>query len=94
MTRKHSTYAPEFKTQAISLVREANRSAIEVAKELNLNINTLYNWLHANKKGSSKKTVDKESESEIKHLKKELAQSNLERDILKKAYAYFAKETL
>ncbi len=45
MTKKKSFYQPEFKTQAISLVREAKRSASEVAKELGINVNTLYNWL-------------------------------------------------
>jgi transposase-like protein len=45
MTRKKSFYTPEFKMQAISLVREANRSASEVAIELGINVNTLYSWL-------------------------------------------------
>jgi len=44
MTKK-SIYSPEFKTQAISLVREARRSGSEVAKDLIINVNTLYSWL-------------------------------------------------
>ena len=44
MTKK-SIYSPEFKTQAISPVRQARLSGSEVAKELGINVNTLYNWL-------------------------------------------------
>jgi transposase len=93
MTKKRKIYTSEFKTQAIALVKEANRSAACVARELGININTLHNWLSLSAK-LSKSPVSKESAEEIKRLKKELAQSNMERDILKKAAAYFAKETL
>lgn len=44
MTKKKSFYSPEFKSQAISLVRDAKRSASEVSRELGINVNTLYNW--------------------------------------------------
>jgi transposase len=94
MTRKKHIYSPEFKTQAISLVREANRPASEVARELGINVNTLYNWLSSAPSTSPKKIANNESDAEIKRLRKALAQAELERDILKKAAAYFAKETL
>ncbi len=45
MTKKRGFYSPEFKSRAISIVREAKRSGSEVAKELGINDNTLYNWL-------------------------------------------------
>jgi len=91
MPRSRSNYTSEFKTQAISLVREANRPAVEVAHELGINVNTLYNWLSP---VTDKPSTADDSALEIKQLKKELAQAQLERDILKKAAAYFAKETL
>ena len=94
MTKKKSFYSPEFKTQAICLVREAKQSASEVAKELGINVNTLYNWLSPVTKKSTKKPSNDDILSENKRLKKELAQAELERDILKKAAAYFAKEIL
>jgi transposase len=94
MTMKKSFYSPEFKTQAISLVREAKRSASEVAKELGINANTLYNWLSPVTEKSTKKPSNDDILSENKRLKKELAQAELERDILKKAAAYFAREIL
>jgi transposase len=93
MTDHKRLYRSEFKTQAISLVRDAKRPAIEVAKELGINKSTLYNWLSLSGASKSSKP-DQASVAEIKRLKKALAQAELERDILKKAAAYFAKETL
>ena len=90
MTRKYGIYSPEFKTQAISLVKEGKRPASEVARDLEINVNTLYTWI-----GSSQKAAGKTPDSlEFRRLKKQLAQVKLERDILKKAAAYFAKDSL
>jgi len=90
MTRKYGIYSPEFKTQAVSLVKEGKRPVTEVARDLEINVNTLYTWL-----GSSQQSSGKTPDSlELKRLKKELSQVKLERDILKKAAAYFAKESL
>jgi transposase len=94
MTRKKNIYSPEFRTQAISLVREAKQPATAVARDLGVNVNTLYNWLGALPKNSTAKAIKSDSLDEIKRLRKALAQAEMERDILKKAAAYFAKETL
>jgi len=94
MTRKKNIYSAEFKTQAISLVKDAKRPAAEVARELGLNTNTLYNWLSSATDSFSKKLSSDNYAAENKRLKKALAQAELERDILKKAAAYFARETL
>lgn len=94
MCRKKTIYSPEFKTQAISLVRDADRPASAVARELGINTNTLYNWLSTGLDKVAKRPTHDDSLAEIKRLKKALAQAELERDILKKAAAYFAKETL
>jgi transposase len=94
MTRKKNIYSPEFRTQAISLVRDAKQPATAVARDLGINVNTLYNWLSALPGKSAKKTINNDPLGEIKRLKKALAQAEMERDILKKAAAYFAKETL
>jgi transposase len=94
MRTKRKLYAKEFKDQAISLVREANRSASSVPKELDINVNTMYNWLGSSSNTGANQSSGKEYALEIKRLKKELAQAEMERDILKKAAAYFAKETL
>jgi transposase len=94
MTKRKAVYTAEFKSQAISLVREAGQSSAKVARDLEINVNTLYNWLSSATGKTKNNSVDDKPAAEIKRLKKELAQAELERDILKKAAAYFARETL
>jgi len=90
MKRKHSVYSAEFKTHAISMVKDGKRPASEVVRDLEIKVNTLYTWL-ASTTGTATKTTD---DSELKQLKKELAQAELERDILKKSAAYFTNNYL
>ena len=54
----------------------------------------MYNWLGSSSNTGSNQSSGKEYALEIKRLKKELAQAEMERDILKKAAAYFAREIL
>jgi len=89
MPKTYTTYTPEFKEHAVSLIRKSKRRVSEVASELGLQKSTLYNWLKQSNPSSGMSF--KESE-EIKRLKKALARAELERDILKKATAYFAKD--
>lgn len=88
-------YPAEFRESAVKLALESNNSIAQTARELGIKQNTLYNWIHLySKKGATNKP-DREVNhpfDEIKRLKKELAQATQERDILKKATAYFAKE--
>ena len=60
MRTKRKLYAKEFKDQAISLVREANRSASSVAKELDINVNTMYNWLGSSSNTGANQSSGKE----------------------------------
>ena len=87
-------YTAEFKAQAVALVVEAGRSALVVARELGINVNTLHSWLKQARDEDSDSNTSEAAIYEIKRLKKELAQAQMERDILKKAAAYFAKEAL
>jgi transposase len=92
-------YSKEFREEAVKLVMEENLSVPEVARRLSLPPSTLTNWLKANKAGKLReigKTYRPltEIELELARTKKELAETRMERDILKKAAAYFAKESL
>jgi transposase len=101
---KNSKYSKEFKDSTIQLVMNSNKSAYQIAQDLDINDKTLYSWLREYKrvhniqtddrrttqKASSKETLEEEN----KRLRKELAIVKQEREILKKAAAYFAKETL
>jgi len=92
-------YTKEFRQEAVKLVMEEKLSLPEAGRRLSLPPSTLANWvkLHkAGKLGDVGKTYRPltEVEMELARTKKELAQVKMERDILKKAAAYFAKESL
>jgi len=93
MTNKRNEYSEEFKQQAIALVTEGGRVAAHVADELGIKKNTLYNWI-ANHNSPAQSQSESQLQRENKKLKKQLKQAELERDILKKAAAYFAKESV
>ena len=95
MSGKKKSYPIEFKESAIKLVIESGKSSTQVAKELGINPNTMHTWGRARSTPKSNINTTREVNyhfDEIKKLKKELAQAVQERDILKKATAYFAKE--
>jgi transposase-like protein len=92
-------YTKEFRQEAVQLVIQEKLSIPEAAKRINLPTNTLNNWLikyKAGKLGEIGKNYRPltDTEMELSRLKKELATVKMERDILKKAAAYFAKESL
>jgi transposase len=91
---KRARYTLEFKQEAIRLV-ETGQSMASVARTLGVVEQTLHNWVKADRQGklagAEKKAVSAE-QMEISRLKAELARVKMERDILGKATAYFAKE--
>jgi transposase len=91
-----STYTVEFKVAAVQHVL-AGKTAAEVARELGVVEQTLHNWMKAYRAGKlsegSGKAVTPE-QMEISRLRAELARTRMEVEILKKAAAYFAKESL
>jgi len=89
-------YTLEFKEEAVRLVTGGQRVA-SVAKTLGLAEQTLHNWVKAASSGGLTGTVAPKvsaEQMEISRLRTELARVKMERDILKKAAAYFAKESL
>ena len=93
-TRKQFT--PEFKREAVQWVESGSRSASELARELGVRRNQLYKWqreFQARGTGVFPGSgARKERMTEIVRLKRERARVTEERDILKKAAAYFAKD--
>jgi transposase len=92
-------YTKEFREEAVKLVTEEKLSLPEAARRLSLAPSTLNYWvkaLKADKLGEIGKTYRPltEIEMELARTKKELVEVKMERDILKKAAAYFAKESL
>ena len=94
-SRKHFT--PEFKREAVQLLESGSRPASEIARELGIARNQLYKWqtelLARGATAFPGPGARKERTTEIVRLKRELARVTEERDILKKAAAYFARES-
>ena len=92
-------YTKEFREEAVKLVTEENISLPEAARRLSLPPSTLATWVKAYKAGTlgevgKTQRLLTEIEMELARAKRELAEVKMERDILKKAAAYFAKESL
>jgi len=92
-------YTREFRQEAVKLVAEDKVSCREAAQRLSLAPSTLAYWVKAYKEGklgdiSKAWRSLTEVEMELARTKKELVEVKMERDILKKAAAYFARESL
>jgi len=95
----YGKYTKEFRLEAVKVVTDGGLSIPEASRRLSLAASTLSNWVKAYKAGkleeggkNHRQLSDKEME--LTRLKRELAEVKMERDILKKATAYFAKESL
>lgn len=99
MTKVRKTYTPEFKLEMIKLIEEQGQKPNNVATQYEIAESTLENWLTRYRREKRDNPITKgnaltEEQREIQRLKKEVAQLKLERDILKKASALLAIETL
>ena len=94
--RVKNRYTQEFKSEAINMAVNGDLSLSEVASNLGLNYKTLYNWVKGSMPEISStqagKSKIKELESEVQALRRNLKRARQERDILKKAAAYFASQ--
>ena len=90
-------HAPEFKREAVRLAKQPGMSMLKASQELGLHINTLRGWVKKFESGKWMKEPGTELKSaearEIERLRRELDRVTMERDILKKATAFFAKES-
>ena len=86
-------YTDEFKIEAVRQVTERGYSVTEVADRLGVSIHSLYKWVKRLGPESEQYTKERDHDRELKRLKAELRRVTEERDILKKAAAYFAKES-
>ncbi len=87
-------YTLEFKQEAVRLV-ESGQSIAAAARKIGIAEQTLFNWIRAQRQGRlsaiAGSRVPSAEQMEISRLRAELAQVKMERDILGKATAYFAK---
>ena len=87
-------YTPEFKDEAVRQVLERGHSVPEVSERLGVSAHSLYKWVNAVKPRENEAQANEliEAKSEILKLRGELRRTEEERDILKKAARYFARE--
>ena len=91
---QRTKYTPEFKDEAVKQVVVRGHLVVDVAKRLGIPENVLYTWVSKFKKADEPLSNDlKLLQAEMVKLKAELRRTTEERDILKKAAAYFAKQS-
>lgn len=98
MSQKQSNaYTAEFREAAIKLAMESGQPVPQTARELGVNVNTLHTWISKYRDrppaGSGRPAGDLHLYEELKQLRRENARLKEEREILKKAAAFFAKES-
>ena len=87
-------FTPEFKQEAVRQIVERGYSVAEVSARLGVSSHSLYKWVKAIKPDKTEKQASEliEAKSEVLRLRAQLRRTEEERDILKKAARYFAKE--
>ena len=91
-------YTPEFRAEAVKMVEATGMSSGRVAKQLSIPKSSLDNWRRAAREGKLSEVgkghrLPSELELELARTRKELAETKMERDLLKKFATYFARES-
>lgn len=93
--KKKSRYTVEQRQQAVELARDAENVS-QVARDLGIAVTTLYDWLRAAREEEAAAEAGEQSpaelRAELRRVKAELRRAQMERDFLKKAAAFFARE--
>lgn len=86
-------YPEEFKIEAVKQVTERGHSVSEVSARLDVSIHSLYVWIKRYSQTPQERQAHDGQQEELRRLRAELRRVTEERDILKKAAAYFAKQS-
>ena len=90
--RTYKQFSMEYKEETVALVREQGYSVPEAAKSLGIASNMLYRWKEQVESQLEGKSLSEGERDELKRLRKEVKNLRMEKEILKKASAFFAKE--
>ena len=96
--KKRKRYTAEFKAEAVRLLETDPRPGAEIAEDLGIDRGMLYRWQRqlgrrAQTVGSVAEALSPDEREELRRLRKQVAQLEMDREILKKATAFFAKES-
>lgn len=93
-----SKYPAEFRREAVELVKTSGRSQADIARSLGMSTQTLANWVKADRDATEREAdptkLSLDELAELKRLRKENAALREDREILRKAAAFFARETM
>ena len=95
MGQARKKYTQEYKDEAVELVISSGRPIAEIARNLGINEGTLANWVNTAKKSGKlkEKPLDTDERARLRELEDENRRLKMERDFLKKAAAWFARES-
>ena len=93
MVKKRKKYSAEFKDETVRYLKECGLSRNQAAKRLEIPLTTLTQWVHATEGADGEPATTMVDRDELASLRRENEQLRLERDFLKKAAVFFAKET-
>lgn len=94
MSGAHKKYTVEFKQEAVKLVTEQGYSQAEASRRLGIDSKNMNRWVKEYRGGKAVKAPLTEEQVELARLHKENKRLQMERDILKKAAAFFASESV
>ena len=90
--RRRRRFSPEFRAEAVRLVQSTDESLSAIARELGVATATLHAWVEA-ARPAPREPLSEDERSELLRLRRETRQLRMERDILKKATAFFARQS-
>ncbi|MBZ5711701.1 transposase [Nannocystis pusilla] len=94
--KKRRAFTEEQKAEAVKIVRTSGKTVAQVAHEMGLTVSALRNWVKKDENDRNPAPggpLTTDERAELARLRKELKRVEMERDFLKKAAAFFAKET-
>ena len=89
---RRKRYSDAFRLEAVRLVQTSDRPVTEIAEHLGITAKTLHEWVRQHRPPAPTRLTGDER-SELEQLRRDNARLRMERDILKKAAAFFARET-
>ncbi len=94
MTKRHRRkFTDEFKVETVKLIRESGRTVGSVARELDLTETAVRDWVKKAERSGAANTLSADERAELRRLRKENQELRMEKEILRKATAFFAKES-